>query len=107
MTTIELLITAMHLAVSLAAIWVMGRVSIQISGPQLKTSWACIYLAIATFWGVAQMVIAREGSIIFFPSSKAFIQDNDATRWIALISIFAQCTFYPDKDKSILWFRKK
>ena len=105
--TSDLFITAIHLFTSLVVIWLMRSVSIRIFGPFLKPSYALAYIIIAIFLGTVQWTIAREGCIIFLPSSQKYIYDNVTTRWIALISIFIQSSFCPDKDASMLWFRRR
>lgn len=80
------LITVFYLVSSLVAFLVFYFASKKISGINFKAKWFWTYFSLSVLWGMAQLNVARNGYILFFPSSSEFLVTNYLIRWVAFIS---------------------
>lgn len=92
------LTTTLYLFSSLVVFWFFYSTSKKISGPNLKPEIFWFFFAGLMLCGAIQLNVAYYGYILFFHSSKDFIENNYLIRWIAFLSAILQTFCTPSKE---------
>ncbi|WP_455923716.1 hypothetical protein [Pseudomonas putida] len=104
MTSSELLITGLYLAVSIAGFALCRWLAIALSGPRASTRWYWLSVITTITWGMVQLNTARNGSFLFLAPENQLFMSNEPVRWVAFVGSLLQTLCTPDSEKPKRWY---